>query len=207
MKVSHFRPHRWSLTVVLLLLLTIVITVPAYADDPLPFPFPTDTTAPAPDPVTTDAPAAPTVALPAPAPADAPSGVMQTQLFERINAIRAERGLPALKYNLKLEAASQAHVVDMQSHNLRSHSGSNGSMYYDRIINAGYTMASRWGAANETIGWGNNLDRQINWWMNSTVHRNIMLSSNYTEIGIGYVGDPNNRWGHWWVVDYARPAQ
>lgn len=217
MKVFHFRPHRWSLTVVLLFLLTLVITATAYADDPIPVPvpFPTDApaapvsdpAAPAPAAPAEGAPADAAPAVPVAAPADAPVGVMQSQLFARLNAIRAEKGLPPLKYNLKLETAAQVHVVDMQSHGLRSHAGSDGSQYYDRIINAGYHMADRWGAANETIGWGNNLDRQVSWWMNSTTHRNIILSGNYTEVGIGYAGDPNSKWGHWWVVDYARPAQ
>jgi uncharacterized protein YkwD len=191
LKYQTFRRWWWLAATVFALLSALLFT-PTYADDPI---------------ATTDAPPAndPAIAIaPIPTP-NAPTGEMQIQLFQRINAIRAEHGLPPFQYNLKLENAAQSHVTDMQSHGLRSHRGSNGSTYYDRMVAAGYTPTERWGAANETIGWGNNLDRQISWWMNSAVHRSIILSSHYTEIGIGYTGDPAQRWGHWWVVNYAVP--
>jgi uncharacterized protein YkwD len=134
-----------------------------------------------------------------------PSGDMQRQLFDRLNAIRADYGLAPFSYSTALEVAAQRHTNDMQANSWRSHRGTDGTMYYDRMVAAGYRPASRWGAANETIGWGNNLDRQITWWMNSPVHRGIILSSKYTEIGIGYGGNPAQRWGHWWTVDYGIP--
>lgn len=193
MKYQTFR-RWWWLSALVLAFLSTTLLIPAFADDP----------APAPESAPTDGAVAPLTTTLVPLP-DAPSGEMQKQLFERINAIRAEHGLPAFQYNLKLEMAAQTHTVDMQSHGLRSHRGTDGSMYYERLVTAGYTPAERWGSANETIGWGNNLDRQMSWWMNSSVHRSIILSSHYTEIGIGYVGDPNQRWGHWWTVNYALP--
>lgn len=193
LKYQTFRRWWWLSATVFALLSTLLFT-PTYADDPI---------------ATTDAPPADEASTPSTTTLasipDAPGGEMQAQLFQRINAIRAEHGLPAFQYSLKLEIAAQTHVVDMQSHGLRSHRGSDGSMYYERLTAAGYTPAERWGSANETIGWGNNLDRQISWWMNSTIHRNIILSSHYTEIGIGYAGDPAQRWGHWWTVNYAVP--
>lgn len=137
--------------------------------------------------------------------AHVPGGEMQQQLFDRLNAIRIEYGLPPFRYNSALEAAAQRHTNDMQQNSRRSHRGTDGSMYYDRVLDAGYTPAERWGATNETIGWGNGLERQINWWMNSPVHRSIILSSAYVEIGVGYAGNPAQRWGHWWTVDFARP--
>jgi uncharacterized protein YkwD len=140
----------------------------------------------------------------APGVSNTPGGDIQQQLFDRLNAIRAERGLAPFAYNSALEAAAQRHTNDMQRNSLRSHRGSDGSNYYERMVAAGYTPSARWGAANETIGWGNNLDRMVNWWMNSPVHRSIILSSAYTEIGIGYAGNPAQRWGHWWTVDYGK---
>jgi uncharacterized protein YkwD len=189
LKYQTFR-RWWWLSAIALVFLSTLLLFPAYADDPVPTP----------DSPPTDGLVSPLTPIP-----DAPSGEMQQQLLVRINGIRAEHGLPAFQYSLKLESAAQTHVVDMQSHGLRSHRGTDGSMYYERLVAAGYTPAERWGSANETIGWGNNLERQISWWMNSSVHRSIILSSHYTEIGIGYVGDANARWGHWWTVNYAVP--
>jgi uncharacterized protein YkwD len=178
----------------LVFLLSLLLLQSAYADDPAP--------ATAEQTINTElfSVTAPTAPVPV-----VPAGALQKQLFDTINNIRVEHGLPAYQYSVKLEMAAQTHVADMQSHNLRSHRGSDGSMYYERLAAAGYVTAEPWGAANETIGWGNNLERQVNWWMNSPVHRSIILSNHYTEIGIGYVGNPDQRWGHWWTVNYALP--
>lgn len=123
------------------------------------------------------------------------------QMLERLNAVRADYGLHPLTINSNLETAADAHVAESASRNWMSHYGADGSTYYDRAARAGYT-GSR---VNEAVGWGYNLDRMLTWWLNSPVHRPILLSAEYTEIGIGYLGNPNDRWGHWWVINFATP--
>ena len=133
--------------------------------------------------------------------ADGPGVVqMRYAMLKQINQARASYGLYPYQLDNRLLQAAQAHVADRYDVNYHSHRGSNGSNYYQRIRQAGYMPIQ----ANETIGWGYNLDRQVNWWLNSRIHRWLLLSSRYDEIGIGYSGNPNSRGDHWWVVKYAR---
>ena len=127
-------------------------------------------------------------------------GVTQIQytMLNRINQVRASYGLYPYRLDSRLQQAAQAHVADRYYLNYHSHWGSDGSNYYQRMRRAGYIP---W-QANETIGWGLNMDRQLNWWLNSRFHRSILLSTRYDHIGIGHM--VNNRGGHWWVIKYAR---
>lgn len=129
--------------------------------------------------------------------------ITQTEqtLLNRINEIRASHGLHPLTLSAQLNQAADVHVADMQAHGNRSHRGMDGSSYNDRISRTGYA-ANR---TNEAIGWGYNMERQISWWLNSPVHRPILLSAEYTEVGVGYLGEPGREWGHWWVLDFASP--
>ncbi len=122
-------------------------------------------------------------------------------MLNQINQIRASYGLYPYRLNERLSEAAQDHVADRYNRNYHSHWGSDGSNYYQRIRRAGYSPFR----ANETIGWGYNVDRQINWWLNSRIHRSILLSTRYHHIGIGYMGNPAYRGGHWWVIKYAQP--
>ncbi|MDQ4075905.1 MAG: CAP domain-containing protein [Chloroflexota bacterium] len=127
--------------------------------------------------------------------------VAQTRhtLLSRINEIRASYGLHPYGMNERLVQAAQGHVADMRARGYMSHWGSDGSGYYDRVYRTGYVA----GKVNEAIGWGYNMERMLNWWLNSRVHRQILLSPLYTEIGIGYLGNPERRGGHWWTVNVA----
>lgn len=84
------------------------------------------------------------------------------------------------------------------------HIGSDGSTSGDRIAAAGY-RARKW---NEIVGWGfdGRIERMIEWWRNSPTHAPIMLDGGLTEIGAGYRYRTGTRWGHYWVVEFARPA-
>ncbi len=136
----------------------------------------------------------------APAPLDSTTQQEMT-LLQRINEVRASYGLYPFTYNSSISQAADDHVAEAVNRNWMSHRGANGSSYYDRVYSTGYTPSK----VNEAIGWGYNMERQLTWWLNSPVHRAILLSSAYTEIGIGYRGNPGAKWGHWWVVNVAAP--
>jgi uncharacterized protein YkwD len=148
-------------------------------------------------PAPAQAPAAPAVVAPGPAPV-AP---MEQTLFRRINEVRGAHGLAAFQYNEQLAQAARVHVVDMQQHNSKNHQGSDGSYAYQRIERVGYQAS----LSAEAIGWNLQIEEMIEWWLNSPTHRKILLSSSHAQIGIGYVGDPAQRRGHWWVLNVANP--
>lgn len=113
-------------------------------------------------------------------------------------------GLPSLQHQTRIEQASRRHSQDMALHNFTSHIGSDGSDAGRRMVEACYTWV-QWG---EIIGWGfgGSTDAMINWWLNSPPHRATILSSAFSDFGVGYNVQPGSAWGHYWTVDFGRPA-
>ncbi len=130
-------------------------------------------------------------------PVSAPTPLAPTEqaLLQRINEVRSSYGLAPLYLNMRLAQAAESHSWDMHQRRWGSHWGSDGSSYGQRIARTGYVATQK----NEAIGWGYNMDRMITWWLNSPVHRPILLSGNYQEIGLGYAGDR----GNYWVLNFG----
>ena len=138
-----------------------------------------------------------TVFLPTVAVSPAP----ESQLVDLINAERTRRGLSALRVNPVLMQVAEAHSQDMADRNFFDHTNPDGQAPWDRLDEAGYA----WWTCGENIGGGYATPQALfTAWMNSTTgHREIMLSPDFTEIGIGYVA--GGRYGHYWTADFARP--
>lgn len=117
-----------------------------------------------------------------------------------INAERTSRGLAPLAFDALLAQVAEAHSQDMIDRNFFDHINPDGLDPGDRVANAGYS-ASTWG---ETIGAGYTTPAaMLSGWMNSPGHRGILLSPNFTEIGLGYV--TGGAYGHYWTAVFARP--
>ena len=128
----------------------------------------------------------------------------------RLNAQRASHGLPALRSNTKLAAAAHTHnlkiaAADQLSHQLPGEAGLG-----ERISAAGY----RWSAVGENIAVSTDRSQAgvlslQNLMYNETPpndgHRRIMLSSNFTEVGIDVVDDSVHG-KVWLVLDFGRPS-
>lgn len=130
----------------------------------------------------------------------------EDQVLILINQVRTSNGLGSLKANSKLTDASLVHSTDMACNNFVDHSGSNGSSWYDRITAQGYVYTS----ATENIYVGNpqfggTPQGAFEWWMNSQIHRDNILGSKMTDIGIGYIFSPDSEYGGYYTVNFARP--
>ena len=123
------------------------------------------------------------------------------QLVDLINAERTRRGLSALRVNSVLMQVAEAHSQDMVDRNFFDHTNPDGQRPRDRLDEAGYA----WWYCGETIGGGyDTAQAMFTAWMESTAgHREIILSPNFTEIGIGYVTGGSN--DYYWTADFARP--
>ncbi len=99
-----------------------------------------------------------------------------------INSERANAGLPALAVNSLLSAAAQNHAGDMACNNNISHTGSDGSSVYSRIAATGYSSSY----VEEIIYGGGGPQAAMIWWMSDQIHRDAILSTKSTEIGVGY---------------------
>jgi uncharacterized protein YkwD len=128
-----------------------------------------------------------------------------SQTASLINAQRNSAGLPSLSVSGALTASARDHSVDMVTHNLTQHNGSDGSTPRQRMIRAGYT-GSWWG---EIIYWGSGSygtpAKAVTWWMNDPPHKDIILGSAYTDFGVGYVYCSSFTYKSFFTVDFGGP--
>lgn len=128
------------------------------------------------------------------------------ELLKLINDARQQQNLPALLLNDKLAAAADVHSVDMACQDFVDHIGSDGSTWYTRIQAQGYNYA--YAAENIYVGnptFGGTPAGAFNWWMNSKVHRDNILSPKATEIGIGYAYSPSSSYTGYYSLVFAKP--
>ncbi len=108
------------------------------------------------------------------------------QVVELVNQERWNNGgLPPLKRNALLDQSAHTHSSNMAERDFFSHCDlDTKTSPFDRIGAAGY---SYWAAAeNIAAGYGSPAE-VMDGWMSSSGHRRNILSTNYREIGIGYV--------------------
>jgi uncharacterized protein YkwD len=129
----------------------------------------------------------------------------EEQLLQFINDERSQAGVPPLAMQSQLRAAARVHSTDMACNNFISHTGSDGSRPADRVQDQGYSFS--WIGENifSTSNTSNAPLQAITWWMNSTPHRNNILSPNYTEIGLGYIYNADSSYSGYFTAVFARP--
>ena len=114
---------------------------------------------------------------------------VEDQVMEIVNQKRWDNGqLPPLKRQSLLDNSSETHSFNMGDRDFFAHCDlDTGDLPVDRIADAGYWPFS---AAGENIAAGYSSAAEVmTAWMNSPGHRANILSSNYKELGIGYVLD------------------
>jgi uncharacterized protein YkwD len=136
---------------------------------------------------------------------DADAAAMSAEVIRLVNVERAKAGLGALTSQAQLTQAAQGHALDEGCNFFMSHDGSDGSTALDRIVRAGYVYS--WWGENVAAGYSTAQD-VMTAWMDSPSHRDNILSPNFTEIGIGYVYNPNdtkNSWYSYWAMSLGAP--
>jgi len=116
-------------------------------------------------------------------------------LMNLINAKRAEFGIPSLTIDKDVCAVALAHSTDMAGYGYFSHVSPSGSNPFDRLDAYGITYA----AAAETLASGFLTAQEVlDSWMNSSAHKDIILSSEFSHIGVGYYAGGQN--GTYWTL-------
>jgi uncharacterized protein YkwD len=130
------------------------------------------------------------------------NGAFESQVLTLINAQRAAAGLGALTDSFPLETSSGIHSDDQAANNFLSHTGSDGSTYWQREVAAGYT--GRWGGEIIYAGSGsyNNPQSAVTWWMNDAPHKAVILAD-YNDFGAGYAYCPSGSYGGFFTVDFG----
>lgn len=121
--------------------------------------------------------------------------VNQALLLEMVNDIRSKGcqcgdtfmgAVPAIKWNRTLERAAYLHSKDMNANNYFAHEDRSGNNAGYRITSMGYTWQS-WG---ENIALGILTEKTVvKGWFGSPVHCKVLMTRNFTEMGIAKVGN------------------
>lgn len=119
------------------------------------------------------------------------------KLLDLTNIARKKAGLSPLRLSINLSQAAQNHALDMASQNLISHQGSDHSNPSDRAKNFGYLSDY----IGENITGGRiTAQETIDGWLKNPLYRANLLNTKYTEVGFGYVYQPNSKYQHYWVA-------
>jgi uncharacterized protein YkwD len=108
-------------------------------------------------------------------------------------------GAAALTADAALHEAAQAHANDMAANDFFSHTGSDGSQFFERIEWTGYQGQP----VGENIAAGQSTASQVvGGWMESDGHCRNIMNPSATKIGVGFAeGGP---YGTLWVQVFAR---
>ena len=133
------------------------------------------------------------------------SGMVQadfeSDVIELVNEERAARGLKPLSYDAGLTAAAEAHSQDMGSRDYFDHDSLDGTKFYERIIDEGYS----YNQCGENIAAGQMTPEQVvSTWMNSDGHRANILHPDFCDIGVGYANVDGSSYTHYWTQDFGR---
>ncbi|MGE0193656.1 MAG: CAP domain-containing protein [Planctomycetota bacterium] len=121
------------------------------------------------------------------------------EVFDRTNAERAGANLDQLTWHAEAAAVAQAHNRDMRTRGFFAHKNPDGLEPDDRLTRAGIS----WSA------WGENIARAqatpaevMRSWMNSTGHRENILSDWFSHLGVGCLLLSN---GPYWTQAFLSP--
>lgn len=127
---------------------------------------------------------------------------MELQVLDQINATRATYNLYPYTLREDISITALKHSLEMACYNRESHWGLDGNLYNVRLQRDNIAFAT----SNEMIYSGNGGPAgSINWWMHSPIHKPIVLSTKYTEIGIGFVFYDKNPYKQRITVDLIHP--
>lgn len=140
---------------------------------------------------------------------------LEAEVVAELNARRAAGGrcvtdgvpfehppAPPLVADPAAGTAARCHSLDMARSATLRHEGSDGSAFWQRLEDAGYTGQAA--AENVAVGYPS-AAAVVDGWMGSTEgHCNAVLDRDSNEVGVGYVFREGAGAGHWWTADFGR---
>ncbi len=129
------------------------------------------------------------------------------QLIDLINHARVKAGLLPLARSSELDAAAQAHSIDMVQNRYLDHTGSDGSQPQERADQAGYHVPpnSGWIVVEVISAISADAQGPVDWWMGDDQHRNVLMNPRWREIGGGYA--QGGEYGNYWTALFGcRPG-
>jgi uncharacterized protein YkwD len=128
------------------------------------------------------------------------NGSIEQQVLELINVQRANHGLAAVLLDLNLDAAAEAHALDMATTPCFQHESCDGTPTFTRV--KAYYTPSTW--LGEIIAAGYTTPAAVvDGWMNSPGHRANILDGNFKVAGVAMAYSSVGSFGSYWVVDFG----
>ncbi len=119
---------------------------------------------------------------------------IEEEVLKLVNQERAKYGLKPLTSNWELARVARYKSQDMINKNYFDHNSPTYGTPFQMIKNFGITYKT----AGENIAAGQtSAQAVVTAWMNSEGHRKNILSSSYTQMGVGYV--KGGSYGHYWT--------
>jgi uncharacterized protein YkwD len=171
---------------------------------------PVQAAAAGPSPAPAPAPAPTPAAGPAPAPSPAPMNVDALKRINDARAVARNCGTTAfaattpVQWNTDAEDAARTQVIYLQSNNLFTHTGANGSSVGDRLTATGY----QWSTVGENIAAGYpDLASVMDGWLNSPGHCANIMNPAFVDVGVALQpGTSANTYGTYWGMVLAKPS-
>jgi len=125
----------------------------------------------------------------------------ENEVIRLVNVERAKAGLPALKANWQLSRVARYKSADMANKGYFSHTSPTYGSPFQMMQNFGLSFT----AAGENIAYGQRTPAEVmRDWMNSPGHRSNILSSSFSEIGVGLAKNKNGVC--YWTQQFMRPS-
>jgi uncharacterized protein YkwD len=127
----------------------------------------------------------------------------ESRVLDLVNAERSFAGLSTLSFDARLQAAAEAHSLDMATHsNCFTHDSCDGTAWVTRMRS--YYPS---GGIGENIAAGYlTPEAVVTGWMNSPGHKANILNGSFQSIGIGYVYSPGATYPNYWTQDFGTLA-
>lgn len=135
-------------------------------------------------------------------PAATAINTLENEVIRLTNIERSKRGLATLKTNWQLSRCARYKSQDMINRGYFAHQSPTYGSPFDMIESFGISMA----AGGENIAMGQRTPQEVvKAWMNSPGHRGNMLSTAFTEIGVGVARNKNG--SYYWTQMFIRPGR
>jgi uncharacterized protein YkwD len=111
---------------------------------------------------------------------------VERRAFEKLNELRAAKGLPELEWNDQIASVARYHSQSMAKGKYFSHQDKDGLLVNERADRMGL---AEWTAIGENIafakGFKDPIQLAIETWMNSPAHRDNILATRWTGSAVG----------------------
>lgn len=129
---------------------------------------------------------------------------LEAEMIAAVNAERVAQGLPAYQVGPTLTIVARKHAADMVNRGYFAHNTPEGITLRNRLATEGLVV--NWAGENiqkNTRAFDKTAMHAFNWFMGSRPHRNNILHSRHTHIGVGVVEGPPGWYSY--VLVFAKP--